>query len=468
MTIAVQPASPITLETGSFDALRARLAGQLVTADSSDFDDARKTRDITLDRRPLAIVRAADARDVAEAVRFARYHRLPLAIRSGGHSIARYSLVDDAITIDLAGMKRIEIDPETRTTRVQAGATSGDLAEAAGAHGLALSTGDTASVAFGGLTTGGGIGYMVRKQGLTIDNLIAAEVVTADCEIVTASASEHPDLFWAIRGGGGNFGVVTEFTFQLTPVGEILGGEMLLPATRQVVRAYLEYAASAPDDLTTLASVMLAPPAPHVPQEHVGKLALSILVCWTGTLEEGERVLAPLRDLAIPFADKIGPMQYSEIYSFTEELTHPHAWSIRSMFANDLSDEALDVALAAIENGSSPYNIFHLRVLGGAMTRTRADMTAFAHRHQRFFVAIIGLWVNATEDADAHRAWVDSVWQSIRNEGSGVYVNFLEDEGADRVRDAYPPETYSRLADVKRRYDPENIFRFNQNVPPAP
>ena len=290
MTIAIQSTNPARRRASTadqFKALRSRLAGQLITAANADFDTARKVLYINVDRRPLAIVRAADARDVAEAVRFARSHGLPLAVRSGGHSLAHYSVIDDAIVVDLSDMKRVSIDPQARIARVQAGATSGDLASPAQAHGLALSTGDTHSVGMGGLTTGGGIGFMVRKHGLAIDNLLAAQVVTAAGEIVTASASEHPDLFWGIRGGGGNFGIVTEFTYRLAAVGQILGGELLLPASRAAIRGYLDYMATAPDDLTTIANVLHAPPAPYVPQERVGELALSILVCWTGSVADG-------------------------------------------------------------------------------------------------------------------------------------------------------------------------------------
>jgi FAD/FMN-containing dehydrogenase len=320
----------------------------------------------------------------------------------------------------------------------------------------------------GGLTTGGGIGFMVRKYGLAIDNLLAAEVVTAQGNIVTASAEEHPDLFWAIRGGGGNAGIVTEFVFCLAPVGQILGGELMLPASREVLRAYLDYAASAPDDLTTIANLMYAPPAPHVPQESVGDLVLSILVCWTGDIEAGEQALAPLRALATPVADAVAPIPYPEIYRFTEHQAAPHAASIRMMFADELSDETLDAALAAMERASSPFSLVQFRGLGGAMARVASDATAFAHRERRYFVAIIGLWLDAAEEAAVHEAWTAELWRTIRHEGSGVYVNFLEVEGEGRVREAYPPATFARLATIKRRYDPQNLFRFNQNVPPAP
>ena len=302
MTIAIQPIT-ITrkpVATDPLAALRSRLDGQLITATDADYDDARKVVNVTVDRRPLVIVRAAHAQDVAEAVNYAREHALPLAVRSGGHSVAKHSMIEDAVVVDLSNMKRVIVDPEARTARVQAGATSGDLAGPANLHGLALSTGDTHSVGMGGLTTGGGVGFMVRKYGLAIDNLLAAQVVTARGEIVTASADEHPDLFWAIRGGGGNFGIITEFTYRLAPVGQILGGELILPATHEVLRGYLDYVVAAPDDLTTISNLMYAPPAPHVPAEAVGQPVLSILVCWTGGLEEGERALAPLRALATP------------------------------------------------------------------------------------------------------------------------------------------------------------------------
>jgi FAD/FMN-containing dehydrogenase len=449
-----------------FDALRARLAGELILPGSLEFDQARKTANITVDRRPLAIVRAANARDVASAVIFARTHALPLAVRSGGHSVAHHSMIEDAMVVDFSGMKGIDIDPETRIARVQPGATSGDLAGPAYAHGLALTTGDTASVGFGGLTTGGGIGFMVRKYGLTIDNLLKAQVVTATGDIVTASASEHPDLFWAIRGGGGNFGIVTEFVVRLAPVGQVLAGDLMLPASHAVLRGYLDYIAEAPEGLTTIAHVMHAPPAPYVPQERVGELALSILVCWTGSIEEGEQALAPLRALATPIADVVNPMPYPLLYQFTAHQTAPHAASIRSMFARELSDDMIAAVLASLEQSSWPFHVVQLRGLGGAMARVGQAETAFAHRDARYMVTLLGLWMDPADDGSAHRAWVESLWQAIRHEGSGVYANFLENEGAARIRDAYPEATFARLAEVKRQYDPHNVFRYNQNILP--
>jgi FAD/FMN-containing dehydrogenase len=422
--------------------------------------------DITVDRCPLAIVHAANTEDVAATVRFARAHGLPLAVRSGGHSIAHHSMIDGAIVADLSGMKRVSIRPEARFARVQAGATSRDLADVAHAFGLALSTGDSPSVGIGGLATGGGIGFMVRRYGLTIDNLLSARVVTAEGDVVTASPDEHPDLFWAIRGGGGNFGVVTELEFRLAPVGQVLGGVLILPASREVIRGYLDYAPSAPDDLTTLANLMHAPPLPFVPPERVGDLVLLIVVCWTGSVEDGERALAPLRSLATPVADLVSLMPYPQMFAFAD--VGPHAASVRTMFTNNLGDASIDALIGAMTRVSAPISIVNLRGLGGHMARVGSDETAFAHRDTRCIVSIIAIWVDAADDSDPHRAWVQSLWEEIRHEGIGAYANFLEDEGEDRVREAYPAATFARLAAIKRQYDPENLFRFNQNIPPRP
>lgn len=457
---------PIIAPTAPFDTLRQQLAGELILPDSPHYDDARKVSDVTVDRRPLAIVRASTAADVAAAVTFARRTGYPLAVRSGGHSVAYLSMIDGAVVIDLSRMTGVSVDPATRTARVQAGATSGNVARPAHGHGLALTTGDTASVGIGGLATGGGIGFMVRKYGLTIDHLLSAEVVTANGAIVTASPTEHADLFWAIRGGGGNVGIVTEFTFRLERVDQVLGGMLLLPANRAVLRGYLDYSVAAPDDLTTIANLMHAPPAPFVPADRVGEMVLAILVTWTGSIEDGQRALAPLRALAEPMADLVQPMPYPAMYDFTAHQAAPHAASLRSMFAGDISDESLDAALAAMAHASSPYSIVQFRGLGGAMARVPGDATAFAHRQSRYLVAAIALWLDAAENAAPHQAWTNRLWQAMRRDADGVYVNFLEAEGAERVRDAYPAATFARLAAIKQQYDPTNLFRFNQNIPP--
>jgi FAD/FMN-containing dehydrogenase len=455
-------------EPDQFRTLRAWLSGELITPESPTFDQARKVRDITLDRRPLAIVRAADAEDVAAAVRYAQARGLPLAVRSGGHGLAHQSTIDGAIVVDLAGMKRIQIDPDACVARVQAGVTSGDLAGPAHVHGLAISTGDTSSVGFGGLATGGGIGFMVRKYGLTIDHLLSAQVVTADGRIVTASDGEHPDLFWAIRGGGGNVGIVTELELKLAPVSHVVGGEILLPASRHVLRGFLDYAAAAPDDLTLLGHLIQAPPAPFVPPEHVGEVVLSILTCWTGPAAQATGALAPLRALARPIADTVATIPYPAMYDFTAHQAEPTGWAVRSMFADNLSDATLDATLRAMERSSSPFSLIQFRGLGGAMARVPHDETAFAHRDRRYLLLLAGIWLDPAEDAVPHRAWTESLWQAVRHDGVGVYVNFLEDEGEARIREAYGDSTLARLAAIKRTYDPTNRFCFNQNVRPQP
>jgi FAD/FMN-containing dehydrogenase len=308
---------------------------------------------------------------------------------------------------------------------------------------------------------------MVRKYGLTIDSLLSARVVTANGDVVTASADEHPDLFWAIRGGGGNFGILTELELRLAPIGHVLAGDLLLPASREVIRGYLEYTASAPDELTTLANLMHAPPAPFVPPERVGELVLSILPCWTSNARDGERALAPLRALARPVADTIRRIPYPQIYQHTAHQAIRHGWSMRSTFANHLSDATLDATLEAMEQATSPYSIVQLRGLGGAFARIGNEETAFAHRDKRYLFAAVGVWLDPAEDAAPHRAWTETLWQRVRHEGDGVYVNFLADDGPARLGEAYPEATLTRLARVKRAYDPDNLFRFNQNVQPA-
>jgi FAD/FMN-containing dehydrogenase len=365
----------------------------------------------------------------------------------------------------MSRMRAVTVDPATQTAWVQPGATSGDIAAAAQPHGLALTTGDAASVGIGGLATGGGIGWMVRKYGLTIDHMLAAEVVTADGEIVRASAESHADLFWAVRGGGGNFGIITGFEFRLDRVGMILGGVLVLPATAEVLRGVAEYGAEAPEELSLIAQVMHAPPAPFVPQEMHGKLITAVLVVYTGDADEGQRALGPLRALATPIADVVMPMPYPGIFQFTEEASKPHANSVRSLFLDELDDELTDAMIRLAEIAPSPIDMIQLRPLGGAMARVPSDATAFAHRERKFMLSGIAIWMEPHE-ATANRAWAEAFWELAGDRAQGAYVNFLADDGARRIGQAYPPATYARLAEVKRAYDPDNVFRGNQNVAP--
>jgi FAD/FMN-containing dehydrogenase len=448
------------------EVLRRRISGEVITPADASYDQIRTVQIAQYNRKPFAIVRAAGANDVAEAVRFARVAGVPMTVRSGGHSVPGLSAADGAVMIDLSAMRAVNIDPVRRTARVQAGATSGDLAGPAQEHGLALTTGDTTTVGLGGLTTGGGIGFLARKHGLTIDNLLSAEVVTAQGQIVTASPEEHPDLFWAIRGGGGNFGIVTEFEFYLAEVGEVLAGALVFPATRENVRAYLEYMPTAPDGLTTLVDLLLAPPAPYIPEDKVGTPVMHILTIWTGDVEEGQRAIAPLRALDEPIADTIAPMPYPAVYEYTAHLEARHGVALRSMFSDQFSDDSIDAALHAIQNATSPIALVHIRTQGGAIARVPVDATAFAHRTQKYFISAIAVWMPEDSDYGRHEAWADDLWAKVRPEGNGVYVNFLQNEGDDRVHEAYPAATMERLREVKRQYDPDNVFSFNQNIKP--
>jgi len=468
VAIATTPIVPVT-QRGAvhpFVELRRRIAGEVITPDDPRYDEARAVQIVNFNRRPGAIVRAASTADVAEAVRFARRHGQPLAVRSGGHSIPGFSMVDGGVTIDLSAMKRVEIDAVRRVARVQAGATSGDVMGPAHEHGLAITTGDTSSVGLGGLVTGGGIGFMARRYGLTIDNLLSAQVVTADGEVRTASPLEHPDLFWAIRGGGGNFGIVTEFELQLAPVATVLGGAIILPATREVFRGYLDYMPQAPEGLTTLVNLWPAPPAPFIPEEYHGKTVFMVLTIWTGDMEEGQRAIAPLRALAEPIADTVAEIPYPAMYEYTAELVNRHGVVVRSMFSDAFSDEAIDASIEAIGTATSPLSLLHVRGQGGAIASVPSDATAFAHRSQKYFISVITVWLPDDPQAAAHEAWANDLWARIRPEGNGVYVNFLQNEEPERIHEAYPAATLQRLREVKTKYDPDNMFRFNQNIQP--
>jgi FAD/FMN-containing dehydrogenase len=447
--------------------LRNRLEGSLVTAGDPDYDEVRQVRNYLFDRKPWVIVRAANAADVVQAVRFARLHQLPLAVRSGGHSVAGLSMIDGALVVDLSQMKGIHIDPEARTARVQPGVTSGEFAGPAHAYGLALTTGDTSTVGFGGLVTGGGIGLMVRKYGLTIDNLLSVEVVTAAGRLIKASPTQHSDLFWAIRGGGGNFGIITEFTFKLAPVGSIVGGALVLPATKETIRGYLDYVAKAPDELTTITDVMLAPPAPFIPDDVVGTPVMFIMAAFCGDPDKADAAYAPLRALAEPVADLISQMPYPEIYQFSEAAAQLHGAEIRSFFSNDISDGDIEGILDALANAPTPFCWVQLRGLGGAMARVAPGETAFAHRDKDYMVLIIGLWTEKGDDSSQQKAWAERTYGDINGSADGVYVNFIGVEEDARVKSAYPPATYARLAEVKREYDPNNIFQFNKNIRPV-
>jgi FAD/FMN-containing dehydrogenase len=455
------------LQSISFPRLRADFDGRVIAPDDPGYDQARGVFYGSFDRRPALIVRPTDAAEVATVVALARDSGLELAVRSGGHSLAGHSVSEGGIVLDLSAMRDLDIDAEARTAWAQTGLTAGEYTVAAGAHGLATGFGDTGSVGIGGLTLGGGVGYLVRKHGLTIDDLLAAELVTADGQVLRTDAETHPDLFWAIRGGGGNFGVATRFRYRLHPVDRVVGGMLLLPATAEVIAAFVAEAEAAPEELSAIANVMVAPPMPPIPEQAHGKLMVMALLCWAGEVEAGERAVARFRGLATPFADMVRPMPYPEIYQFTEGGPGPDHEAARSLFLDAVDGATAETIVEHLRTSTAPLAVAQLRVLGGAMARVPADATAFAHRGRRIMAALGAVW-ERPEEAATHQAWVTGFAAALRQGDPGVYVNFVGDEGQTRVREAYPGSTWERLAAVKRRYDPANLFRLNQNIPPAP
>jgi FAD/FMN-containing dehydrogenase len=454
-----------TQTTISIPDLRAAVRGQVITSDDPAYDQARTVFLGDIDRRPAAVVRVKDAADVQGVIAQARQAGAELAIRSGGHSSAGHSTTDGGIVIDLRDMKRIEINAEARTAWAETGLTAREVSEAAAKHGLAVGFGDTGSVGIGGITTGGGIGYLVRKHGLSIDSLLAAEVVTADSEFLEVHANAHPDLFWAIRGGGGNFGVVTRFKYELHPLDSIVGGMLFLPATVETVAGFIAAAEAAPEELSTIANVMPAPPMPFLAEEHHGQVIIFGILCYAGDAEAGENAIAPFRALATPLADLVKPMPYPEIYPPEDESYRPKAIN-RTLFVDHIDRDVAQTILDTLAASDASMRVAQLRVLGGAAARVRNEATAYAHRDSKIMVNVASFY-EGPEDHDRREQWVTDFAARLNQGNRGAYVNFLADEGPDRVRDAYPGATWDRLTQIKARYDPTNLFRLNQNIPPA-
>jgi FAD/FMN-containing dehydrogenase len=455
---------PEPLRRSARQALGDAIRGRIIDPADAEYDLARQIQSTAVDRRPAMIVRPADALDVARSVRYARDADLPIAVRSGGHSLAGHSVADGALVIDLRSLKGLHIDPARRLAWAQTGLTAGEYTDAAGEHGLATPFGDAASVGLGGLTLGGGIGFLARRYGLAIDSLVSAEVVTADGRLLTASESEHPDLFWAIRGGGGNFGVVSRFQYRLHETGTVTGGMLVLPATSDVLRDLIPVAAAAPRDLSMISFLMPAPEAPFIPAELVGRYAVAVLLVHVGDLASGEAAVRPFRSLAAPIADLVGPMPYPAIYEFTRALEERGAEVVRSEFLSSLPTASVEAILDLIEAPGAPPAIVELRALGGAMADVPVEATAFAHRAAPALGSVIVPYEDEREPSESLAVAVHDVF---RSQAVGVYSNFLENEGEARIREAYPAGAYERLREVKRRYDPANVFALNQNIPPA-
>jgi FAD/FMN-containing dehydrogenase len=367
--------------------------------------------------------------------------------------------------LDLSDMKALAIDAQRRTAWAEAGLTAGEYTAAAGAYGLATGFGDTGSVGIGGITRGGGVGYLVRKHGLTIDNLLAAEIVTADGQLLRVDAERHPDLFWALRGGGGNFGVATRLQFGLHQVATIVGGMLLLPATPDLIASFIAEAEAAPDELSTIANIMPAPPMPLVPKQQHGRLVVMALMAYAGESEAGERAIAPFRKLATPLADMVGPMPYPEIDPPEDDAYHPTAVA-RTMFVDAIGSGVAQTIVEQLAASDASMRVAQLRVLGGAMARVPAEATAFAHRASRIRVNVAAFYEGA-EDRARRQAWVSRFAAALRQNDAGAYVGLLGQEGQARVRAADPGSTWERLRAIKARYDPTNLFQLNQNIPAA-
>ncbi len=453
---------PIAL---SIPELRAAIAGRVISPSDDGYDAARAVFVGGIDRRPAVIVQAATNADVQHVVRSASATALPLAVRSGGHSNGGLGVVDDGIVLDLRDMHALDIDADSHTAWVQPGLTAGAYSSAVTERGLVTGFGDTGSVGVGGITLGGGVGYLVRKHGLTIDDLLAADIVTADGELLRVDANQHPDLFWAIRGGGGNFGVATRFQLRLHDLPSFVGGMLILPATPATVEGFIAAAEAAPDELSTIANVMPCPPMPFVPAEHHGRLVIMGMLAYAGPVPEGERAVAPFRALATPLADMVKAQPYAAMYPPEDATYHPVA-AVHTCFIDSVDGSVATTIIEHLGASTAMMRVAQLRVLGGAMARVPVDATAFAHRQRRIMVNVAALYQDPAE-APTHEAWAAGLAEALSDGDLAGYVNFLGIEGEARTRAAYPGPTWDRLTAIKRRYDPDNLFRINQNIPPA-
>jgi FAD/FMN-containing dehydrogenase len=448
--------------------LRERVRGEAITAEDPGYEEARKVYNAMIDRRPHIIVRCADADDVVTAVNYARDNGLAVAVRGGSHSVPGFGTADDAVVLDLSGMQRVDVDPSAKTARADGGTTWGTFNDATNEHGLATTGGIISTTGIGGLTLGGGIGYLSRGYGLSCDNLIGAEVVTADGRKLNASEQENEDLFWAIRGGGGNFGVVTSFEYRLHPVAEVYGGPILfeLDDAETVLKWFREYIKDAPEEFGGFPAWQIAPPLPFIPEDRHGDAFMIFVACWAGPVDQGEAALAPLHEVAPVVAEHVGPMPYPAINSAFDALVPPglqHYW--KASFVKELTDDAIDAHLEHGPKVPAVNSTVHIYPINGACHRVRSDATAFAYRDANFAVVIAGMWPDPAEN-DANTAWVRGFYDATApHSEEGGYVNFMAADDQQRIRANYKGN-YDRLVDIKRKHDPDNLFRHNQNIKP--
>ncbi len=449
--------------------------GELIDPDHPDYDDARAIWNGGVDRRPWLIARCCGTADVAAAVRYARHRRLEIAVRGGGHNVAGTAVCDGGIVIDLSAMRAVSVDPVERTALVQGGALWGDVDHETQAHGLATPGGIVSHTGVGGLSLGGGIGWLMRKHGLTVDNLMEAEVVTAAGDIVRASARKHPDLFWALRGGGGNFGVVSTFRFALHPVGPtVVAGPVFWAAedTADVLRRYREFLDDAPDELGTIVRLGTVPPLPAIAEDLHFRPAVAVGSCYAGPVEDGERAVRALREFGAPLVDLLGPTLYVDHQSGIDD-TVPHGWHYywKATDLTGLSDEVIDVVAEHAYRAVSPRSYAAMFHQGGAVRRAARDATAYPGRDVDHNIIVDAVWLPEEEATvrAPETAWAQAFLAALEPHRAGVYVNFLDaDDDTGRVREAYGDDTYRRLAKVKAKYDPDNVFHHNKNIQPTP
>ena len=441
-------------------ALAAAMRGPVLTAADRGYDAVRKVWNGMIDRRPAAIARCTGAADVIAAVAFARDAGLPIAVRGGGHSFPGYSVCDSGVLIDLQLMKSIRVEPAARRARAEGGVLWAEYDRETEAFGLASTGGMISHTGIAGLTLGGGFGVLCRKFGLAVDNLISADIVTADGKLRTVSATQEPDLFWAIRGGGGNFGIVTSFEYQLHQVGPMLAGLIAYPLLQapQVLRGLHEVMSSAPDELMVTGALLTTPE---------GHKAVVVVPCYVGDPAEGERVIAPLKKLGTVAMEKVGVMPYTVVQKLFDESAVPgRRFYLRSNYLETIGDTLIETLTGCFAATPSPLNAIVIPSVGGAVSRVAPEATAYYHRQAPYVMSLVNCWLDPSED-QPNIEWVRTTWTALTPHlPRRVYVNELQEEGADRVRDAYGP-AFSRLAAIKRQYDPDNIFRLNQNIPPA-
>jgi FAD/FMN-containing dehydrogenase len=452
------------------ESLQERVRGEVVEPGDPGYDDACKVYNGMHDRHPRAVVQCADAADVIATVQTAQDAGLDLAVRGGGHSVPGFGTVDDGLVIDLSGMRNVQVDPAAGVARAGGGALWGDFDHATNAFGLSTTGGVISTTGVGGLTLGGGIGYLARRYGLSCDNLIAADVVTADGRLLRASEDENDDLFWALRGGGGNFGVATSLEFRLHPVGNIVGGPIFfeLDAAADVMAFYRQYIAEAPEELGAFFMFQIAPPLPFIPEERHGDTLCGVVTCWSGPESDAAAVLKPLRDAGPVVAEHVGSMPYPALNSAFDALLPPglqHYW--KADFVKELTDDAIPLH---VEHGSQVpvvNSTVHIYPIDGAVQQVQPDETAFAYRDVSFACVIAGMWPDPA-DNEANTKWVRDYWSAIHpySGTDGGYVNFMGDDDQDRVEANYGGN-YERLSKIKAKYDPDNLFHLNQNIQPA-